>query len=497
MSETHSSDEDSEGFDADSIIDIYNVGECDTAIKTQIFKRSKCKNWATRSRTACATLRNRLLVPGVNGGEDTITPSAGHLSLKAAEKALANMTKFFNKLDACSIHIITLHGYRFLDDDYLTEFDDDQRAADTTKQTLLETEGANFTAVYTAELNAMQNLLDKLEAKLHGQNQQHAPAADQVDQSDKSKQWRENRMFKPTETLSTKTPSAKIDYWADSMETYADSSNITKAKHSTQHAFMKTCVDDTFWNTVRDTIRDDAPLFPPNKDDRGGDSVMEKLREAHAIHNPLAANRLILFTRHQAPDQPFEEYHADLFWVYNRCDVSTLTDMKLFSYLVFMGIRDSELREAVVTRVKGDDSKITIELMLEVAKTRTTLQAYNEMVAKKDNNVVAYTSPQGATKQEPVKDITISQVIKGLSGKAKQNAMYKARRCFNCGNPLAKCREKEVCPGKSATCKKCNNKGHFQFLCIASPSVGKMSSGTTAKKPEDEAPTDSNEVDSD
>ena len=65
-------------------------------------------------------------------------------------------------------------------------------------------------------------------------------------------------MFKPTETLSTKTPSAKIDYWADSMETYADSSNITKAKHSTQHAFMKTCVDDTFWNTVRDTIRDDA-----------------------------------------------------------------------------------------------------------------------------------------------------------------------------------------------------------------------------------------------
>ena len=123
-----------------------------------------------------------------------------------------------------------------------------------------------------------------------------------------------------------------------------------------------------------------------------GDSVMEKLRKAHAIHNPLAANRLILFTRHQAPGQSFEEYHADLFWVYNRCDVATLTDMKLFSYLMFMGIRDDDLREAVVTRVKGDDSQITVELMLEVAKTRTTLHAYKEMVAQKDSNVVAYTT---------------------------------------------------------------------------------------------------------
>jgi hypothetical protein len=51
---------------------------------------------------------------------------------------------------------------------------------------------------------------------------------------------------------------------------------------------------------------------------------MEELREAHAIHNPLAANHLILFTRHQGPGQPFEEYHADLF-----CDIRTLTDMKL------------------------------------------------------------------------------------------------------------------------------------------------------------------------
>ena len=37
-----------------------------------------------------------------------------------------------------------------------------------------------------------------------------------------------------------------------------------------------------------------------------------------------------------------------------------------------MGIYDDDLSEAVVTRVKVDDSKITVELMLEVAKTKYT-----------------------------------------------------------------------------------------------------------------------------
>jgi hypothetical protein len=168
----------------------------------------------------------------------------------------------------------------------------------------LATKAQGFSNTYTAELNAMQTPIDLLETKLH-QGPQPEQGDNNAQYQDRKAQWRENWMFKPTETLSTKTFPARIDYWAEAMETYADSTNISEAKHSTQHTFMKTCIDDTFWNAVRDIIRDDAPLFPTNKEDRGGDSVMEELREAHAIHNPLAANHLILFTRHQGPGQPF------------------------------------------------------------------------------------------------------------------------------------------------------------------------------------------------
>ena len=83
------------------------------------------------------------------------------------------------------------------------------------------------------------------------------------------------------------------------MEQYAESSYISRATPLTQLAFMKTCVDDTFWGTIKDKISDVAPLFPKNRTDRNGASIVEMLLRAHAVHNPIVANRLTLFTMFQ------------------------------------------------------------------------------------------------------------------------------------------------------------------------------------------------------
>ena len=124
-----------------------------------------------------------------------------------------------------------------------------------------------------------------------------------------------------------------------------------------------------------------------------------------------------------------------MLWVYNRCNVATLTDLKLLSYLIFMGIRDDDLKEAIVTEVKGDDTLITVELMIEVAKTRTTFHVYKNLVTKKDkDNTVGATgsrgkyqrgngnnnspSQKGTDQNGPPSSITDS--LKGLSGNAKK-----------------------------------------------------------------------------
>ena len=484
-----------ENFDEE--INPENRDECDEEVKELIFARSKCKSWATKTRRICTNFRASVMTAPTDGSDPMLKPNVGHMALQTAQHALADMTKYFRKLDDMSTKIIVVHGFRFLDADYETENELVTKTADKATRTRLDEEAQVFIDAYQLELNAMRELINGLEAKLHIVIDQPVAAA-QNNGARALPIWKENRMFKPTTTLSTKTSPAEIDDWADSMETYADSSGIAKAPFNTQHAFMRTCVDETFWHTIKENLRDDAALFPPNRSDRGGESVLEKLREAHAVHNPIAANRLILFTRHQTQGQPFEEYQADMLWVYNRCNVATLTDLKLLSYLIFMGIRDDDLKEAIVTAVKGDDTLITVELMIEVAKTRTTFHVYKNMMKQKDqkDNVVGATGkryqrgngnnnpPPGAGSGPRGPPPSMPDSLKGLSGAAKRKEMATLDICYRCGLKNSICKLNVKCKALENTCRKCGKLGHHLAACLKPSDVKKVA--TETEKDEEE-----------
>ena len=472
----------------DSEINPESRRECDDEIKELIFARSKLRAWATKTRRICTNFRLSVMTAPIDGSDPELKPNVGHMALQTAQHALADMTKYFRKLDDMSTNILVIHGFRFMAADYNEETEELQKTADRTRDDTLKAEAQVFIDAYQTELLGMQDLINRLETKLHVNTNAGIGAAAQNNTGKTQPLWRENRMFKPHETLSTKTSPADIDNWAESMETYADSSGIAKAPSSTQHAFMRTCVDETFWHTIKENLRDDAPLFPPNRSDRGGDSVVEKLREAHAVHNPIAANRLILFTRHQAQNQPFEEYQADMLWVYNRCNVATLTDLKLLSYLIFMGIRDDDLKEAIVTEVKGDDTLITVELMIEVAKTRTTFHVYKNLVTKKDN-VVAYTGNQDKNQRGNGKNYSpgksgyeipssTTNALKSLNGDAKRQAMIAAELCFRCALKASICKMSPKCKARNWKCSRCEKKGHHQTACLRPLEVKKVSNET-------------------
>ena len=357
----------------------------------------------------------------------------------------------------------------------------------------------SFYNAYNEEHGLMEVLIDLLNAKLHPIVAE--PAQGGAMAKRKPKEWKENRMFKPQETLNKDTSPADIDSWVESMEQYAASSYIFRASTATQQAFMRTCVDETFWNTVKDNISGIAPLFPKNKEDRKGQSVVEILRRAHAVHNPIAANRLTLFTKHQTAGQAFEEYQADMLWVYNRCDISTLTDLKLLTYLVFMGIRDDDLKEAILDEVKEDDSKITSDLMLEVCKTRTTINIFKNMVTQKDSHQVNFISPGKSNDGDKGKKGKIYRPnlssLKDLNGNDKKQAMQKLELCFSCGFKSKDCKSKTKCPAKEVACKLCEKKGHYALVCLNKQKnvAGKVF--PTPKKSDEAAPDSEGSADSD
>ena len=155
--------------------------------------------------------------------------------------------------------------------------------------------------------------------------------------------------------------------------------------------------------------------------------------------------------------------------------------------------RDDDLKEAIVTEVKGDDTKITVELMVEVAKTRTTFHVYKNLVTKKDN-VVGSTNqnqkqyqrgnsnknssgPPGGAQSDDSSYNAIN-ALKGLSGEAKKKAMVTAELCFGCGQKRSICKQSPKCRAKNFKCKLCEKRGHHQNACLNPLNVKKITNET-------------------
>ena len=98
-----------------------NRHECDVEVKELIFARSKCKAWATKTRRICTNFRVSVMTAPTDGSDPMLKPNVGHMALHTAQHSLADMTKYFRKLDDMSTKIIVIHGYRFMDKDYETK----------------------------------------------------------------------------------------------------------------------------------------------------------------------------------------------------------------------------------------------------------------------------------------------------------------------------------------------------------------------------------------
>ena len=103
--------------------------KCDKEITQLIYDRVRRKVWATNTRNSCKNLRARAMV------DDQLVETAGHQMLVTANVSLRRMTKMFQKLNALSLKIQSLHDCRFLQVGYM-ELPLDIRNADTKKRKL-------------------------------------------------------------------------------------------------------------------------------------------------------------------------------------------------------------------------------------------------------------------------------------------------------------------------------------------------------------------------
>ena len=97
----------------------------------------------------------------------------------------------------------------------------------------------------------------------------------------------------------------------------------------------------------------------------------------------ISHNRLLIFNKHQLPNQDFEVYQEEMLATMKRCDMRNLRGPKLLAYLIFKGITDTSLIDAILREVKGDDTKVTLEIMESVARTQTIISTFKKLDARR------------------------------------------------------------------------------------------------------------------
>ena len=184
-------------------------------------------------------------------------------------------------------------------------------------------------------------------------------------------------------------------------------------------------------------------------------SVMAKFDEFFKVRKNVIFERAKFNRRNQLPGETAEQYITALYSLIESCDYGNLKEEMLRDRIV-VGIRDTALSERL---------QMDADLTLEKAK---------KIVRQKEAVREQHLQLQGeGSKKDPI----VLDEVKGRKpppkrGDAKPHPKQNGSARHNTGKPQCKrCgRERHTvdkCPARSATCHKCNRRGHFSAQCLS------------------------------
>ena len=148
----------------------------------------------------------------------------------------------------------------------------------------------------------------------------------------------------------------------------------------------------------------------------------------------------------QEPDEPVEAFITALYALAEHCGFETLHDVMIRDRIV-VGIQDCKLSE-----------KLQLHPTLTLEKAITTVRQAEDI--KKQQSVIRGDSKEETLLAEcPVQaihDTTTTTMTKSQCASCRWRGKFPAL-------------ERRKCPAKSATCRRCQKRGHFQSVCHAAP----------------------------
>ena len=240
-------------------------------------------------------------------------------------------------------------------------------------------------------------------------------------------------------SVPTAFPFDTPDYWPKwrrRFEQYRLASGLSKEPEERQINTLLYCLGEEGEDILTSTniSEDDRKKY---------DCVLASFDGFFKVRKNVIIERAKFNKRSQLPDEPAEQFIANLYNLASDCNFGDLKN-ELIRDRIVVGIRDASLSE----RLQMDP-----ELTLEKAKT---------LVRQRE----AVREQQQTLKGEKMETPSLIDAMSHTShhkNSQRQLTSEPPKKCIRCGkNP----HPRDACPAKDVICNKCQKKGHFAARCL-------------------------------
>ena len=181
------------------------------------------------------------------------------------------------------------------------------------------------------------------------------------------------------------------------------------------------------------------------------DKVREQFDNYFVVKRNTIFERSKFNMRKQETQEPVDAFITDLYCLSEYCEYGALRDEMIRDRIV-VGLRDMKLSEKLQL-----DPNLTLEKAINAARQSEAVKKQQETIRETPLNLDAVTRRGNRQKkQAPYPQ------DKGNATK-RQKSPQQQVKCTRCGSSEMHNREK--CPAKDASCRKCSKRGHYARCC--------------------------------
>ena len=260
--------------------------------------------------------------------------------------------------------------------------------------------------------------------------------------------------LKPKTLKRSFTP-VEYDFWKSRVQTYFETGAFDTMTPKNQQQMLFTLVDASIWNQLESLVTDTTPVLP----DPFQICVLDLITEHIFLQKyPLFDRRWRLMRHRPHAGQSYTDFCTETFKLSSEAKTEQMTSEDWIIMLIISNIDDKRL----VRKLLEQKELTKAQLLLECETHERVVQSTGMITNRKGSNIEA-----NAISSRRPRDPQRTGWSRPSWHRTRSSTMRRAQNsCGQCGS--SRKHDRADCPAKSAECRACKKRGHYEAVCRSS-----------------------------